>query len=238
MYKIISKRKKDYIESGQTKNIQLAFVNKKDNELHMITYWMNCRDFFSDILIAEFYGITVKQYGMEYNPKKNAIDRDKIRILIKTNKEEDAKNIEENLYILNDIEEENKIEKTTLTKIKKNRYLYEGDSFWLSSVFSLNLFTYLIKCMGYAYNKDKKWYDHWLNGTEFSYLRIIKEKLVKLISGNIKEVLSLQNTVDGYYKVELDYSGINFLHNACGIVTLCKKEMYFKNRYFEKLGTL
>jgi len=239
MYKIISKRRTYYIENGQTKKIQLAFVNKKEDKLHMVTYWMNCRDFFSDILIAEYYGITVTQYGMEYNPKKNAIDRDKIRILIKTNNEEDAKNIENNLYILNDIEEENGIEKTTLTKVRKDRYLYEGDSFWLSSVFSLNLFTYLIKCMGYAYNKDKKWYDHELYGTEFSYLNVIKEKFIKLISGNVKEVLSLQGTVDGYSDIKFDNHGISYLHNACGIVTLCREGVnLYPNVYIEKLRKL
>jgi hypothetical protein len=241
--KLIYKRSEKYLEVSQSKNIQLAFCNKLDETtFEMVTYWCNCRDFFTDILLLEEIGGKDSIYGFKYDSNKSKIDRDKIRIVIKTHSEEDAENIESNLSILRSIENNNNLKQSTLTKIRKNIYVYEGDAFWLNSCFSLNIYTFLIKIMGYSFSNKENWINEMKSRypyyTESNYLKKLIPEFNTIINNHLVSIFSSPKTIHGYSLEVGTYR--MYLHNNGGVVTLFDKSaQYLKpmlnNDFYKKM---
>ena len=238
--KLHSVKKKYYIEADQTKDIQLAFCNKIDDDLYMQFYWANCRDYFSDVLIAEEQNRRITMYDFSYDGTKSKIDRDKTRIIVKTNNEWDAANLEKNIIILHAIEESNGLEKTIFTRIKKNRYLYEGDSFWLNTTFSLHIYTFLIKCMGYTFDDVAKWdvimAAGYSTSTEGKYICSFIHNWKEILDKNLKQIFLNPTTCHGHHPV---YDEDYYLHNNSGIYTLFNKDagilLQKDNTYFKRM---
>lgn len=222
--KIVYANKRDYAEIHQHHSIKMSFCNLKDGEYTQMFYGADCRDFFSDVLYAEQTGERINKYEFTYDPAKQFIDKDKVRLLLQFKEKEHKENFIVNLGILRSIEKENKIIKTKVIHVEdKEELIIEGSSFWLRSTFSLHTYTYLLKCMSYEYEDKEKWMESLVleETNEGKYLKDISVKRFKTLLANLNKVFAKYKTVHGY-REEVD---VSLVHNFGGVKTLCSPIM-------------
>lgn len=227
--------KKDYIEIGQQKKVLFSFCNKKGNVLKQLFSPVLCRDFLSDVLVAEEWNKKVSRYAFVYNPARTKIDRDKTRLLLTIN-DEDKNNLINNLDILHEIEHNNKLIRTEITHVDDNTLLVEGSKVWLNSTFSLHLYTFLLKAISYEY--EHNWFEELKDKetNEANYARSLTPSFLKIINSNIKSIFRKGTTVHGYN----ESPSLTFLHDNGGVVTLFGKGVgnvykVANNEYYKRL---
>lgn len=157
MLKLIQFNNKPLIEDRQYQDAKLAFAHKEDftvTELHPKCY---CRDFLTDILIAEKLKYRVNKYGFNYDPEKTKIDLDKTRLLYTLSTQIQKESLYKNLHILNKIEKELNVSLTTIISTEDEYiFLIEGSNWWLQTTIHFSFYTFLLKCLLYKYT-TKSW---------------------------------------------------------------------------------
>lgn len=232
-------------ELMQALEIRMAFARKETNgsytQLHDS---VKCRDFLGDVLHAEQSKQKINIYGFTYDGTTNKIDRDKTRLLLFFPNTESANSFVKNSSIVHNIEKTNKLLRTKLYKTKDPLvYVLESSPFWLRSVVGISLYTYLLKCMGYDYNKIENWFeevqqktykDQWDNVNpvpEALYAKSTQQYFKKLTT-LIKPLTRNLKTVHGTKSDK-----IHNIHNYSGFVSVCTSYNPY-NTLAEKLQQL
>jgi len=134
-----------YCENGQSVSVRMAFCNKQEDETYVQMFLpVICRDYFSDILHSEFHQIKVNDiFGFSYDPAKQKIDRDKVRLSLQCESETQFNNIKANvLPLLNPIEDMNGFTRSELYFPEDSKVMImEGDPKWLASTYLLAAYT-------------------------------------------------------------------------------------------------
>lgn len=235
---LISEKEVKYNEIPQNVDIRFSFVKKLDDDVYEeLFYPVRCRDFLNDVLVAEEQKKEIDVYDFTYDPMVQKIDRDKTRIAMYYG-DENKKVIEKNLAILNEIEEQNNLEKTTLTLFEgKNVFLVEGDKFWIRATALISFYSYILRILSYKIKGH--WVDSMLNSfigsNDGKYIHSIYKNL-PIFLAKFKEVFSKElPSVTGYEVNEEDYYK---LHNNSGIVSILKPDLYniiyIRNNFFRK----
>lgn len=208
-----------YNEIYQQKSIKMSFLNKKeDDSYRQMFYRVDCRDFLSDVLYAEQLQETVSQYNFTYTPSEQQIDRDKTRLLLQFKNEVDKKLFLDNICILHEIEQKNRLVRTKAIPVPdKNELIVEGSTFWLKATFSLHLYTYLLKVICFEYEDTLSWQYEIMtfDSNESYYMRQITPKKFSLLVNNLRMIFKAHSTVHGYREPTL-----NLIHNSGGVQTI------------------
>lgn len=160
-----SKSQAHFVEESQDKKIFMCYATKLEkNVFQKLHHMAICRDYFGDAIYSEQSGREISIFGFHWGPKYPdlKLDRDKTRFCFKGSDEDDLGNLEKNLSILNKIEKKNGLVPTTFLEGEKEKgweIIIEGDSKWMSSIFLISLYTYLLKCMCYEIKDKGKWVD-------------------------------------------------------------------------------
>jgi len=241
--KFIPAKKTWYSEIAQQKHITFSFCNKTIEEgevtLKQMFDWVQCRDFLSDVLFAEENKEVVSKYEFTYDPEKQQIDRDKMRLLITFEHPNDVENFLKNIPILHGIEESNGIPLSKFTFVKKNIFLVEGSKMWQNTTFSLSLYTYLIKILGYEILDGEHWFLKIKQQAtnEGQYANQFIPQFEQILYLYLKKLFARPITVDGF---EDKFSYVSYIHDNGGVVSLFKNGAYFfssikNNDYYQRL---
>lgn len=222
------KTKANYVEESQNKEIFMAYtqqVGKKVfQKLHPAVL---CRDYFGDAIYSEQEKKNTSIFGFSWGPlhPERVLDRDKTRLAFQSASETDFKNFKENLGILNKIEKDNGLEKTKFTEAedeKDYQILIEGDTKWMSSIFLISLYTFLLKCMCYEIENKADWLDCICKkGTkESEYARVGKKRGLIPILKNLSR-FGFDETSKAYpvHGRKTGDVNISTVHNASGWFT-------------------
>lgn len=214
--------KQYYSEIHQDKQISFSFVNRKADVLTEMFSPILCRDFLNDVLISEYTKKKCNIYNFSYNPEKQQIDRDKLRLLLYVNKK-DYKNIENNISIIRAIEKENKLTLTKLYKVEEDIYLLEANKYWLKSTFLLSFYTLMIRVMSYKFDNIEYFVEEMkeINTNEGRYIKDIYPNLNKFLD-SFKKVFKGKPHVVGY---DMEAENMYFYHDYNGITSLLGKSL-------------
>lgn len=226
-----------YNQIFQEVSIKMAFVKKvSDDLLEQMFYQCDCRDFLSDVLINEEQKVKPRIYNFNYDGTTSQIDRDKLRLVLYPQDKEIGENIITHLGFLHEIEQKNELTKSEFMYIDNECIYVVADPFWLSSTFSLNFFTYMIKCLGHNL-KGSDWIKKLprKETNEGNYMDKMQDNFL-VVMDNLKEILSFKDTVHGY---TIPMGSVD-LHDNCGIYTLCKEDAknigyITSNKYYQML---
>lgn len=228
MYQLVqAKSDSNYNQSPQGLKILFSFgkLSEDKTTVSQLFYPVICREYFGDILYAEETGVDVDVYGFSYRPKKQKIDRDATRLTLKA----DEAFLEENLKIIHEIEDKNKVPRTKVIPTnEKDTVVIEGDEFWQSRGFLISLYTYLLKLLYVKFESTLDWIDllnseKVLRGrNESFYLKNIGAVNLKIVLPKLREIseipitANVRSTVIGN-TTALSYFGIHSYHGMVSI---------------------
>lgn len=178
---------------------QFAFLNKTNkNEFTALTLPITCRDYLGDTLHGIRYNKRTYMGANVYTvPNKTVLNKDAVRLLLFAEKDSsDLDKTLENWDILNKIEEQNNLPKSTATKIiqENNTFLIiEGPPFWKDRVWAISLYSFIIRCL--CHPKFGK------TGIEASYFEKIKDNWNILIN-NLQQIANNNSSLSGWPKEE------------------------------------
>lgn len=218
----------DYVQSAQQKKTTFAFVNKLPDDVYqMVHHPVLCRDYLGDCVWGERNQKPISCYNFTFDPTTMCLDQDKTRLFVKAN----PKNILANLEILHEIETQNGFELSEILPSSEDcEYVIESDSKWMHSVFTISLFSFIVKCLSYKERFTEysiPWYQYFIGNiesNETSYINTFNRycldfgKLLEII-GKITEI---QTTATGWPK-EVDPLEI---HGNSGFVSSARVAYY------------
>jgi len=160
-FKVIAPKKQrgsHYTQSVQPKLVLFSWAKAVDEDtVEQLFKMVMCRDYLGDVLWVEEHERELNIYGFHWTPTDPKLDKDKTRLLIQPQREEDCDFIIQNLDILHNIEKKNKWSLTRLVTSKDRFILVEGDINWSSSIPLVSLYSYLIKVCAFEYKDTSDW---------------------------------------------------------------------------------
>lgn len=218
-------------ESSQQNIILFTHVNKiSDDTYQAISECFKCRDYLGDFVWAEKKKTSFQVFGMDVDSKQYKLDDD-LSLYVEGN---------EKLHtffpnILHDIEEKNGFQKTKILKVahKKFSYILIADPLWKKSIWSVSLYSFLVKICFLSSDKEN-WIGEIAKGihTESSYIKSFNSVNMLIFVNNIGNLLKEKTTLSGYSK-----ENYNLIHNKSGFLNTFNKYSD-ENHYrmiFEKL---
>ena len=235
---IKSKSDTSYSETPQQKNLRFSFANLdvKNNTVIEVFPPVRCRDFLGDCLYSEETKKYICIYGFRFDPQINKLDKDKTRFILEFPNLETLNLFLINNLLLNSIEEQNNIQKTTFSRIEDTILLSEGDPFWMKAIFLISLYSFLFKVMCYNYiNKD-----NWIETVskqatnEGGYIRSVGPDRLAFFLQNLRSIIDPYFGVTGY-ESKIDVC-VTYCHHNCGFVATLKNhtEKPMVNKYAQK----
>ena len=157
-----------YTENSQSISLRMAFCNKIHDKYMEMFLPVSCRDYFSDVIHAEYWKIPVGPiYGFIYDGTRQHIDRDKIRLSIHCHSQSDFAHIKENcLQILNPLEQGAGFEKSVLLFPPKKVLIIEGDAKWQSNTYLLSIYTLILRISGILFTNPENWLQEFIINKE------------------------------------------------------------------------
>lgn len=153
-----TKKRVSLNESPQSYAVRMCFVHRvNDEHYERLHVTVKCRDYLGDILHSEFTGESFSIYGFTTAPKNYKIDRDAVRLYLNFPSAELCDQFKAHLPLLNRVEKSNKLTPTSYKVVTSTELIVEGDSKWMDGVFYISLYSYLLKCMAYRYEKEDNW---------------------------------------------------------------------------------
>jgi hypothetical protein len=122
------------------------------------------------------------------------------------------------LSYLHGIEEANDLETTIVYPTKGSDLVIIGDKFWQSSVWTISLYSFLLRYL--AYNED-------------NYLNQIGSKNWTKLTMGLKEIKKATSDPTGW-----DTQNIDQIHNGSGFVSLFREGFQGNNKYREAFNAL
>ena len=211
-------------EAGQTIETRMAYVHKEKNGTYTQLHdTVKCRDYLGDVLFAEEQKRTVTIYGFSWNGNKQKIDKSRTRLMIDFRGKLDMMHqFIENLEIFNRIERQHKLIKS-FVEVVDNRdttLILTGSSFWLKSVFTISLYSFLIKVCCYKFKDNKNWLEEMkaFGGVDSGYVKQTQQVLQFYID-NLKKIVYKLPSVIGLTAVAAKNTETNQVHNYSGFVS-------------------
>lgn len=221
---------KGYAEEGQTHMVKFAFANRVGDNVTEMFSGVVCRDFLGDCLHAEHVKSTQSIWMFSYDPKVNKLDRDKLRFILSTAKDniDNLATIAKNLAVMHQVEDFHGLEHTKLTKLEDTHYLLEADSKWMKTNYLLSYYTFLVKCASYDFKDVLNWRKEMLSQSnkEAAYLKAVDATFDKLTK-NLFTICEPYAGPSGFK----DTDHIGTIHNNTGFVSTCSG----RNKYGEAL---
>ena len=215
--------KESYSEAYQSNNIKFAFVSKEPGrqrfkELHSA---VKCRDFLGDVLFSEAEKQDINIYDFKWGKNRSPIDRDSLRLSIHFPSKDSFANFQANINILTNVEKCGSTKPSTIKTVAGDPLclVVESDKIWLSSVFLISLFTFILKIMGYSFKNPDDWISEFpkMGKNDSSYYRG-KEKELLSVLNNIK-LFANPKVVTGWIGQEKNNYDV---HNSSGFSTILK----------------
>lgn len=208
-------------EIDQDLLIRMAYIHKEsDGTYTQLHDDVKCRDFLGDVLYSEQINKPVSIYGFKWDPKKQKIDRDSLRLVLNfVGNIKTLQQFTKNINLVRTIEKQHKLKLTRLYKTQHpDKLILEASTFWLKSTFNMSFYTYLLKCMGYSYTNLDNWFTEikQFSNNESSYAKQVTNvwpfyvKYLKKINNRLPSVIGDKYT---------ENTSISFVHNSTGFVS-------------------
>lgn len=206
-----------YNQSGQQKNIDFTFVNRKDNKLIEVCQAFRCRDYLNDILFCEETNTKQHEiYGFTFDPKEHRIDRDKTRLIMHLATVDMYDNFMRNQAILSSVELANGYALTEVTRVGDKIVCVEGDPVWMKANYMISLYSFLLKCCVYNFPELEQWETQLTtkeSTNESGYLRAIGVDKFKYLTRHLNEIMDPYKGVSG-----MDKPSIHIVHDFTGFM--------------------
>lgn len=205
-----------YNQSGQQKNIDFTFVNRKDNKLIEVCQAFRCRDYLNDILFCEETNTKHEEvYGFTFDPKQQRIDRDKTRLIMHLATTDMYDNFMRNQAILSSVELANGYALTDIIKLGDKIICVEGDPIWMKANYMISLYSYLLKCCVYQFPKLEGWETQLTKQVtnEGRYLNNIGVDKFKFLTRHLNEIMDPYKGVSG-----MSNPNIHSVHDFTGFL--------------------
>lgn len=198
-------------EIFQAVEVKLAFLNKVGREYTQAHATVQCRDFLGDCIWAESVGKRAFIYSFEFDPTKQHLDKDKVRLSLKFPDENTY-----NLFHTNfkSVQYKDSLAGVAISKLYKTNQpltiIVEASKYWQSAQWKISLYTYYLKLACYpnfvATSKPEVDYQNELKiDYELKFLSKVKSKF--------------------HFLHEDIYSA----HNKSGFVSICKNYNTYLN---------
>lgn len=224
---IKTKEKQKYAEINQTTPGTFCFLYKKKETVYEQKHLpQKCRDFLGDTVWGSHNSADISRYGFSFRDADHKLDSDKTRLGVF----QVGLTLLGNLPILNEIEKQNGFEPTTMIPFKGGVFI-EGDKKWQSYVWTISLYSFLIKVLSYGdldslpETSNEAYYKRQVKTFDF----LIKN--VGWIQGKPSPTVTGWDLEDPY--IVHDDSGFVSLFGEIG---LKKKENFFTKVYNELLS--
>lgn len=144
--KFIEALKSTYTEVSQDSDIRFSFVVEEEGNLKQLHSFALCRDFFNEAVISSKLRVECPPiYGFKFNGKTAPCDLEHTRMALSG---KDFSTLIHNLPLLNQVEDEKGIERTTIIKLDGTDYYYLiGSEIWVRGTVPISLYTHIIRCM-------------------------------------------------------------------------------------------
>lgn len=203
-------KRKNNILQIYKKGLEFAFVSSTNEQCHPFVF---CKDFLQIVIFANIYNRAVSIFNFHYNPKKNPICLNQIRILLKNNSDNDfLKKTENSIDFINQFEEKLKIKKTKFKICENNTILLIASKRWLKSPPLISMYMLLIR-IGMVHEKHKK-IDHTINGILQNKIKPYQMKDFVLLKNSIcgiKRIMVLGDRKSFYKDIHKNYPDVNLM---------------------------
>lgn len=223
-----------YIENPQLSTSKFSFVNEISH-MEFVEQFppVKCRDYLGDIVEANATKKKFVVYGFAWNPEENSLDPDATKLCIHFDDKNECTRFLENTGVLAKIETENDLPPSKY-------YLHEngscvvviGDKFWQSAIWTISLYTYLLRSLGYngeIFGTKFKGEIGWGGG----YLSLFSKETWEKLLSNLKEIRGEETNLSGW----TDGYEVYRSHNSSGFVTLfedMRKYSWPENIYWSR----
>lgn len=224
-------------EISQSLNVTFSFAlfDEATGVAKRLHEWCKCRDFLGDSIFANKYGTHFELYYFVTNKERVPIHPDSTQLLLKfptaDSKNTFLKNVKE---ILHPYEESIGLRKTVVVRFKDkavNELLVIADKFWQQKIFTISLYSFLIKVCSYKYTVSTEWFKELTarTKTETWYIRG-KQKEFDQLMLNLNDIAASSALISGWEDEETKNTGT--IHNSSGFSTLFMNHQYSANNKF------
>lgn len=228
-YKIKKFVKNGHALSEIFQSIEIKFAFGRiigSGEVEQVHEFVKCRDFLGDVIYAHKNGVTTSIYGMDFDPKKQAIHDDHLVMLLQFPSKDMVARFRAQTEIIDQCNRNNKVMPMGIEETKDDKILLTfSDRVWQRNIPLLSYYTFLMKIMGYTLDKPENWMSevaNWGNNTtERGYLQNIPAKDQDHLYKNIVNIFTGDSCVHG-----LSTTDISAIHNNSGFFSICRKGSY------------
>ncbi len=148
-----------YTEIFQQVELRFSFLNQEGNDFYEQFADIKCRDYLSDVLMAEEHNVTICVYGFKYDPSESKIDRDATKLSLKFPSSEHKALFLSNIPNLHYLEDKAKYELTKVLETQlDNQLIVIGSANYLNTTPLLSLYSLLLRAM------CTTWFSPWVKG--------------------------------------------------------------------------
>ena len=166
---------KQFGEMTQAIPLRMAFCKKVDEETVVQTHYpIVCRDFFGELLLAHEYKNQYEIYGFYSNKTTASFDFNNPILSLEFPSEEVKQNFLDNYqHICHTVEQVTNTQPSRIEDTDQpNTILIYFDAFWVTKIFLISTYTFLLKACCYKYEKVTTWIKelkktHWLDKPDF-----------------------------------------------------------------------
>ena len=138
----------DLGEVFQANSMKFAFLNPVGDDFQMIHAWVQCREYFNELLMknhhpAEFQFITT--YGFDYKHEEFPLDMSATRIAVRFMSPDQKKTFMDNLQWIHAVETINDVDLTTVHDVGGNEIIVLASKLWIQKCLLTNIYTLLLK---------------------------------------------------------------------------------------------
>ncbi len=135
-------------EAFQANSMKFAFLNPVGDDFQMIHAWVQCREYFNELLMknhhpTEFQFVTT--YGFDYKHNEFPLDMSATRIAVKFMDIAQKKTFMDNLQWIHAIETINDVDLTTVHDVGDNKIIVLASKLWVQKCLLTNIYTLLLK---------------------------------------------------------------------------------------------
>lgn len=192
------------------KGLEFAFVSNANEQCHPFVF---CKDFLQLVIFSNIHEKSISLFNFNYNPKKNPVSLDKLRIILRNTSDADfIKKIENAVVFINYFEKTLKIKQTKFCLCENNTVLFVSSKRWLKSPPLISMYMLLVR-IGMIHEKDKP-IDYTINGILQNKIKPYQLKDFSLLKNSlygIKKILEDGDRKSFYKDIKKNYPDINLM---------------------------
>lgn len=135
-------------EAFQANDMKFSFVNPVEENFQMIHAWVQCREYFNELLMKNHHPENfqfVTTYGFDYKHEEFPLDMSATRLAVRFMNAEQKKTFMENLQWIHAVETANDVDLTTIHDIGYNDIVVVTSKMWIQKCLLTNIYTLLLK---------------------------------------------------------------------------------------------